>query len=154
MATEQTVSEKSAERQAAELAEQRRLKCNTYEVNALDYGDHDSSLRHTLANLLCMGRVVKRSEGDDMIPERALMEWAALTNKAVAMALMHTSMVEDEHDAVLYDVEAGKVLLGVAAVLEAAPKLIGAFTLANIDLRSNGGSCPLDEGDEEAEVQP
>lgn len=154
MATNGTVSEKSPEAQAYDIAEARRMKSHEYEVNALDYGDHDNSIRHKLAQILCAGRNVKQSEGGDMTAERALMRFAAVTTKAVAVALAHGQMVEDEHNVVLYDNEAAMALLGVSALLDAAPRLIDDFSMAHIDLRSNGESCHEDDEEEEADEEP
>jgi hypothetical protein len=123
-----------------EAQEARRLKCNELEHEALAYGDHDSSLRHQLAQILCAGRYVVQGEGGDVTAERALLRFAAVTTKAFGIALAAPRGADAGHDTALYDDEAAIGLLGVAALLEAAPRLIDSFDAAGLDLRSDGNT--------------
>ncbi len=146
--TNSTTGDTAAE--LAHLAEFRRKKALEHEKAALDFGDHPTSMRHAIAQILCCGRNVKESEGGDMTAERALMRFAAVTTKAVAIALACSKMCEDEHDVELGYEEASMALLGVSELLTAAPRLIDEFT--GLDLRSNGETRHWDEADGDEEV--
>lgn len=126
-----------------EARERARLACIGLERQALREGEHEGSLRHAIAQVACLGRNVKQSEGselDDMVAERALLRFAAFTTKAVGIALASEKMVEDDHDVELEGYEASAILIGLSELLVAAPKLIHALHYADIDIRSNGES--------------
>ncbi|HVY26957.1 MAG TPA: hypothetical protein VHB79_10405 [Polyangiaceae bacterium] len=134
-----------------EAREARRLACQEHEKQALLLGDHDKSLRNGLMSILTAGRCTTQSEGDDMTAERALLKWTAAVTKAISIALMHQPMVEDSHDLVFYDEDAGMALAGVSSLLEVAPSLISAFHHADVDVVS---AMRRRENATTAEVQP
>lgn len=143
--SDQTVSEND-NTDTFESRERKRLACISLEKQALRAGEHEGSLRHTIAQVACLGRNVKQSEGnelDDMVAERALLRFAAYTSKAVGIALACEKMAEDDHDVELEGYEASAILIGLSELLVAAPKLIGALHYADIDVRSNGESKVL-----------
>jgi hypothetical protein len=126
----------SPEQQADDRAAARRLRCLELQSEALALGDHDGSMRSALARLLSAGRYTVQSEGGDCTAERALMQYAAVVTKAIGIALVSQKRDVDEHDATLHDHEASVGLLGLSAMIEAAPTLIDAFDHAGVDLRS------------------
>jgi len=131
--TETTVSENASRYSGAE---RQRIDCNELEKQALAAGDHDTSLRHCLAKILCAGRYVRQEDGGDLTAERALLRYAAYTAKAVAIALNHGHMVEDEQDLTLYSNEAACVLGGLSELLDVAPRLIDSIDIARVKLVS------------------
>lgn len=127
-----------------EARESRRRACLDLEKQALREGEHADSLRHLIAQFVCVGRNVKQSEGDDMTAEAALLRFASYTTKAVGIAIAHESMVEDDHDVSLDAHEASMVLIGLSEILASSGKLISDLRNARVDIRSSG----------ESEVQP
>jgi hypothetical protein len=149
MATTETVAEKSPSQQAQDLAESRRHRCREYELGALNLGDHETSIRHALAQILCAGQYVRQGEGDDVTAERALLRYAAATTKAIGIALNVERNGSENHDVVLYDHEAAIGLAGLSALLDAAPGLIDKIESSGMDLRSEGGTCLKEVDDDE-----
>lgn len=120
--------------------EARRRACLEHEKKALAEGEHADSLRNLLMRLVCVGRNVDQDEGDDMQPERALLRFASYTTKAVAIALAHGPMVEDDHDVELSHEEASMTLIGLSEILAVAPKLISDLEHAGVNIKSQGRS--------------
>lgn len=123
-----------------ETRDRKRLDCLRLEKQVLADGDHRDSLRRLIQRLVCVGRNVNQSDGFDMTPDRALMRFAAFTSKAVAIALAHRPMCEDDHDVELDHDEASMVLIGLSEILSVTPKLIDDLNNAGICITSEGRS--------------
>jgi hypothetical protein len=135
MATSETVNDSQPDNYFETRSERLEL-----EKQALRAGEEQDSMRHAIARMLCVGRNVTQSEGNDMTAERALLRFASLTAKAVGIALTSRQAPEDPHDVVLCDEEAGMVLIGLSEILSAGPELIDTLDSAGIDIRSDCGS--------------